>query len=235
MSVQIPSFRRDIEGEADLIEEVARIYGYDEIEPTLPTGAGLQGKLSWPLPAVEKVRSLLAAHGLYESITYSFISPKLFDRLRIPAEHPWRKAIKLANPLSEEHSLMRTSLLPGLVESVALNVRRQVTDVRLFEVGKVYIPTTLPLESLPAEKWTLGIAMTGGAATNVWGAPFRQIDFFDLKGVVEALLDELGVAGEFAPATHPALHPGRTAKLSMRGTKWVGSASCTHRWPTRST
>lgn len=221
MTVRVPTFRRDIEGEADLIEEVARIYGYDEIEPTLPTGAGVQGGLSWPLPAVEKVQSLLASLGLYEAISYSFISPKVFDRLRLSADHPWRKAIQLANPLTEEHSVMRTSLLPGLMDAVALNVRRRVADVRLFEVGKVYVAETLPLESLPAEKWTLGIAMAGGAATNVWGAPSRPVDFYDLKGVVEALLEALRLEGEFVPGEHPALHPGRTALLTVSG-KEVG-------------
>lgn len=224
MTVRVPTYRRDIEGEADLVEEVARIYGYDEIEPTLPAGAGVLGKLSWPLPAVEKVRSLLSSLGLFEAISYSFISPKAFDRLRIPADHPMRRAIELANPLTEEHSVMRTSLLPGLVDAIALNVRRQVPDIRLFEVGKVYIPDALPLESLPSEKWTLGIAVTGEATTNVWGAPIRPVDFYDLKGIVEALLEELGLAGEFLPGEHPALHPGRTARLTVSGQEvgWLG-------------
>lgn len=119
---------------------------------------------------------------------------------------------------------MRTSLLPGLVEAIALNVRRQVADIRLFEVGKVYVPEALPLESLPAEKWTLGIAMVGEATTNVWGTPTRPVDFFDLKGIVEALLEELGLEGTFASSEHPALHPGRTAKLSVAGhdAGWLG-------------
>jgi len=224
LSVIVPTFRRDIEGEADLIEEVARIHGYDEIQPTLPKGAGVQGGLSEPLPRVETVRTLLADLGLHESITYSFISPKSFDRLRIPREHPWRKAIALANPLSEEQSVMRTSLVPSLVEAVALNARRQVTDVRLFEVGKVYIPGDLPLEELPDERWTLGLALTGQALTDVWGMPSRQVDFFDLKGIVEAVLEILGVAAEFVRAEHPALHPGRTAKLVTGGKEagWLG-------------
>ncbi len=88
--------------------------------------------------------------------------------MRIPADHPWRKAIKLANPLSDEQSIMRRSLLPSLVESAALNVRRQVSDIRLFELGKVYVPYSLPLASLPDERWTLAIAMSGEAPTHVW-------------------------------------------------------------------
>lgn len=224
MSVVVPTYRRDVEGEADLIEEVARMYGYDAIKPTLPLGAGVQGKQSWPLPLVERVRSLLAEHGLYESITYSFVSPRGLDRLRIPAEHPWRKTIALANPLSEEQSVMRASLIPSLVEAVALNTRRQVTDVRLFETGKVYIPRALPLDDLPEERWTLAIALAGQALTHVWGSPSRPVDFFDLKGIVETVLETLGAPGEFVRAEHPALHPGRTAKLVVGGNDvgWLG-------------
>ncbi len=224
LNVEVPTFRRDIEGEADLIEEVARIYGYDAIPATLPAGGSLRGGLAWPLPAVERVRSLLASQGLYESITYSFTSPKLLDRMRIPADHPWRKAIKLANPLSDEQSIMRRSLLPSLVESAALNVRRQVSDIRLFELGKVYVPHSLPLASLPDERWTLAIAMSGEAPTHVWGEPPRKVDFYDLKGIVELVLEELGQRGEFSAAEHPALHPGRTAKVTAGGVEigWLG-------------
>ncbi len=179
----MPTFRRDVEGEADLIEEVARIYGYDRIPATIPKGSGTQGGLSRPLPAVEQVRTLLAARGLCESITYSFISPKLFDRLRIPDGHPWRRAIRLANPLSEEQSLMRTSLVPSLVEAAALNVRRQVNDVRLFELGKVYLPRELPLKELPER------ALDGGPGSHGTGTGPR--------------LGRAGAAGGFLRSQRP--------------------------------
>jgi len=225
LQVVVPTFRRDVEGEADLIEEVARIYGYDRIPATIPKGSGTQGGLSRPLPAVEQVRTLLAERGLCESITYSFVSPKLFDRLRIPDGHPWRRAIRLANPLSEDQSLMRTSLVPSLVEAAALNARRQVNDVRLFELGKVYLPRELPLKELPEERWTVALALMGQAPAHVWGEPARPVDFFDRqrprgdaprragrgRGVCEG-----GAPRAPSRAHGPAAGPGRPRGLAGR-------------------
>src|SRR5690606_38926685 len=128
LSVVVPTFRRDMEGEADVVEEIARIYGFDRIEPTLPSGASAQGGLSRPLPLVERIRDVLAAQGFFESVTYSFISPKGYDRLRLGTDHPWRRAIPLENPLSEEQSVMRTTLIPSLLSAAELNARRREPD-----------------------------------------------------------------------------------------------------------
>lgn len=221
--VRVPWFRRDVEGEADVAEEIARIHGYDQIEPTLPTGASVQGKLSWPLPALERIRSRLVALGMSESLTYSFISPKGYDRLGLPEEHPWRRSIPLLNPLSEAQSVMRTTFLPSLLEAAALNQRRQESDVRLFEIGKVYWTDVLPLTSLPREVRTLGMALAG-RVPGVWGEPPRPVDFYVAKGAVEEVLRVLGVKGSFERASEPFLHPGRSAAVLVDREQvgWVG-------------
>lgn len=218
LRLQVPWYRSDVRQECDVIEEVARIHGFDQIEATLPRGASVQGGLAWPLSAVEQVRDRLVAAGLSESVTYSFISPRLYDRLGLEADHPLRQSIALKNPLSEEQSVMRTTILGSLLDALSLNQRRQVDDVRLFELGKVYIPTTLPLESLPSEKWTLAIALSGEAPTEVWGRGGRQVDFYDLKGCVEAVADVLGLSLDVRPVRHSSLHPGRSAELVIGDT-----------------
>jgi len=217
LAVAVPTFRRDVEGEADIAEEVSRIYGFDRIEPTLPKGASAQGGLSLPLPAIERVRDVLVAQGFAESITFSFISPKGYDRLQLPADHPWRRSIELANPLSEEQSVMRTTLIPSLLGAASLNARRRQPDVRLFEVGKVYIAERLPLESLPDERWTLALVLSGAAPSLGWGESSRPADFYDLKGAVEAVLEALGAEAAWEPAEQPHLHPGRTAAIVVSG------------------
>lgn len=221
--VRVPWFRRDVEGEADVAEEIARIHGYEQIEPTLPTGASVQGKLSWPLPVLERIRTRLVALGISESLTYSFISPKGYDRLRLPAEHPWRRSIPLMNPLSEAQSVMRTTFLPSLLEAVALNQRRHQPDVRLFEIGRVYWAERLPLAGLPDEVRTLGLVLTGRVPA-AWGDPARAIDFFDAKGAVDAVLRLLGVEARYERADEPFLHPGRSAVVFAGDERvgWVG-------------
>jgi len=123
----------------------------------------------------------------------------------------------LQNPLSEEQSVMRTTLLPGLLSAAGLNTRRRQENLRLFEVGKVYVADRLPLTSLPDERWTLGIVLYGAALSQSWGEPPRDADFFDLKGVLENLLDELGADVDWEKAEAPYLHPGRTAAIVAQG------------------
>lgn len=217
MDVQVPWFRGDVGEEADLIEEIARIHGFDNIPATLPTGASVQGKQSEPLPSVSAIRRRLASAGLYETISYSFISPQAFDAIRLSDDDDRRQAISIANPLSEEMSVMRTTILPGLLQAAATNVRRQNQHVRLFELGKVYIPQELPLTGLPKEKWTLGIIMSGTAPNQVWGESSRTVDFYDLKGLIEAVAETLQIEAVINAATHPALHPGRTAEVTVDG------------------
>lgn len=216
--VTVPTFRPDVELECDLVEEVARIYGYDRIE-----GAMLQGILT----AAEKfagqkledrIKDLLAGWGLSEIVTYSFYSPKAFDYLRLPADHSLRRCIPLQNPLSEVQSVMRTTLLPNMIETLATNLKHKNTDLAFFEIGRTYLTAQLPLEDLPQEPPFLALGLAGRVRESHWNRADEPVDFFILKGLVEALAEELGLGSlAFVPGEHPSFHPGRQAVLLVDG------------------
>ncbi|MFH1596335.1 MAG: phenylalanine--tRNA ligase subunit beta [Pseudomonadota bacterium] len=187
--VQVPSFRGDLEREVDLIEEIARLAGYGTIPVTLPRGV-----VSTPRPGPEvelrtAAKQLLLGLGFFEAITYSF-QPERLEAL-MPEAAPALPVLRLANPLSEEQAVMRTSLLPGLLETLRRNTLKQVLDVRLFEVAKVFIPE--PGADLPREEHWLAGAMYGGREEAAWNSSREAVDFFDLKGAVETLLEGLQI------------------------------------------
>ncbi|HET7559563.1 MAG TPA: phenylalanine--tRNA ligase subunit beta, partial [Limnochordia bacterium] len=210
--VEVPTFRGDVEGEADLIEEVARLYGFDRIEATLPVGESLPGGYMSPLDRYERVRDLLVAAGLHEAITYSFINAEALDRLDLADDDARRRAVPLRNPLSEEHAVMRTSLLPGLLAAAAYNRRRRIESVRLFELGTVFMPREWPITGQPDEVARLGALLTGGPPAAIGEAP-RAYDFYDAKGLVELLAERFAAGLEVRDGAEPFLHPGRQAAL----------------------
>ena len=212
MSVSVPTFRPDLEREIDLIEEIARIFGYNNIESTLPESSGKQGGLSHRQKTEESIKARLLASGLSEIITYSLIDPREVDKLQVPDGDPWRWFVKLMNPLSEELSVLRTTLLVNLLKVLKYNVNREQYDVQVFEVGHIFWHENG--KEMPDEEAMLGIALTGAWQADEWHAKARNIDFFDLKGAVEAVLDEIGVTGwSLRQFAHPALHPGKSAEL----------------------
>lgn len=217
LSVKVPTFRSDITREVDLIEEIVRLHGFDRVEPTLPKSSGVRGKQSAAMEQFDLLRSRLSGAGLDEVLTYSFMNPVSLQHLGLPEEDPAMQAIQILNPIAEEMSLLRTTLVPNLLELVSRNVRRQVTSLHVYELGSIYTPESLPLEAQPDERPTLGVAMVGEAQRTGWGERPRDVDFFDMKGIVEAVLQTLGVSGSFQPGTHPALHPGRSADLVVDG------------------
>ena len=150
--LEIPSFRQDLEGIADIAEEVARFYGYDKIPTTLPSGEATTGKLPFKLRIEEKARDIAEYCGFSQGMCYSFESPKVFDKLLLPKEDVLRKAIVIANPLGEDFSIMRTISLNGMLTSLATNYNRRNKDVRLYELGNIYLPKELPLTELPEER-----------------------------------------------------------------------------------
>jgi len=207
-----PTFRPDLEREIDLIEEVARIYGYNNIESSLPESSGKQGGLSLRQKIAGSIKNRLAASGLSEIITYSFIDPGDVEKLQVPEGDVFRWFVKLLNPLSEELSVMRTTLLPGLLKVLKYNINREEYDVHVFEVGHVFWHEEG--KKYPDEETMLGIALTGSWKPDEWYGIDGDIDFFDLKGVIEAVMDEIGVTNwSVRQFTHPALHPGRSAEL----------------------
>ena len=199
-----PTFRHDLFRMADLAEEVARFFGYDNIQATLPTGEATTGKLSYKL-RIEKVARTVAEHaGFSQGMLYSFESPKVFDKLMIPAESDYRKAIEISNPLGEDFSIMRTVSLNGMLTSLAFNYNHRNKNVRLYELGNIYLPKSLPLTELPEERMQFTLGMYG------------EGDFFTMKGIVEEFFENVGMFGkiDYNPNTEkPFLHPGRQATI----------------------
>lgn len=216
LEVEVPTFRFDLEREIDLVEEVARIYGYNAVKSTLPEGGAKQGGLSVSQKMLKAVADRLVAQGLYEAQTYSFSDPRDADLMNLPSGSPLRASLALLNPLSEDQSLMRTSILPGLLKAVRHNIYREQRTVRLFEIGKVFHP--IEGERLPMEKRMLAIALAGVTHVDEWYEKGRQIDFYDLKGLIEDLLQGIGVGDwTITRSDDPRFHPGRSGTLAIAG------------------
>ncbi len=202
--VVVPSFRQDLLSFADIAEEVARFYGYDKIPLTLPSGEATAGKLSYKLRIEQKARDIAEYCGFSQGMTYSFESPKVFDKLLLPAEDKLRQAITISNPLGEDYSVMRTSSLNGILTSLSTNYNRRNKDVKLYELANIYLPKALPLNEYADERmqFTLGF--------------YGEGDFFTMKGVVEEFLTAVGMFEnpKFDPnCERPYLHPGRKADI----------------------
>ncbi len=202
--ITAPSFRQDIECFADIAEEVARFHGYDKIPTTLPTGEATTGKLSFKLRIEEKARDVAEYCGFSQGMCYSFESPKVFDKLLLPADSALRNAITISNPLGEDFSIMRTISLNGILTSLATNYNRRNKNVRLYELGNIYIPKSLPVADYPDERMQFTLGMYGDG------------DFFVMKGVVEEFLVSIGMKRKpkYDPnAEKTFLHPGRQALI----------------------
>ncbi|MFA7077407.1 MAG: phenylalanine--tRNA ligase subunit beta [Syntrophomonas sp.] len=221
--VTIPSYRPDIEMEVDLIEEVARLHGYENIPATLPGGNTTQGGLTSYQRFQDRIKQLMISR-FYEIINYSFISPRYLDMLLLPEESTLRDVVRVANPLSEEQSVMRTLLLPGLLETVSRNLARKNDNLAFFEIGSVFYPRA---EGLPGEVLKLGAIAAGRLETN-WLKPEIDMDFFYLKGVVENLLIKLGIDSiSWVEVQEPGYHPGRSA-LIMGADRILGTMGEIH-------
>lgn len=204
-----PTWRQDIHCMADLAEEVARFYGYDKIGTTLPTGEATTGKLSYKLRVEEVAREVAEFCGFSQGMTYSFESPKVFDKLRIPADGKLRETVMISNPLGEDFSVMRTLPLNGMLVSLATNYNRRNKNVKLYELANVYLPKALPLTELPDERMQFTLGMYG------------EGDFYTMKGVIEEFFDKAGMHKKpsYDPqAGKPFLHPGRQANVIYDGT-----------------
>ena len=209
-SVTVPLYREDVDGVPDLAEEVIRMYGYEHLTPTfLKNAAVTRGGLTPAQKTELKFKRVLQHEGYMEACNYSFYSPKDFDLLRLPADAPERNAVKILNPISEELSVMRTILLPSMLQNVVRNVRRGNESGMLFELANVYHARELPLKELPEERKKAVIAL--------WG----KGDFFDLKGAVEAIAEAFELKLSFVRTDKPFLHPGVSAAVVM-GEKEVG-------------
>ena len=206
MTVIPPSFRNDIIEFADLCEEIARFYDYNNIRPTLLSGKeSMQGRKTYKQRMEDVIRNTMYACGLNEAYTFSFASPKVFDTLNLAKDHPLRNAVVILNPLGEDFSLMRTTTIPDMLKSLSTNYNRNNPEAALFELSFVYIPAAG--KELPDERETLTIGMYGETS-----------DFYQLKGIMEELLEAMGIREyEFRPENEEAgFHPGRTARLLVK-------------------
>ncbi|RHP52811.1 phenylalanine--tRNA ligase subunit beta [Clostridiaceae bacterium AF31-3BH] len=204
-----PTFRQDLFRTADLAEEVARFFGYDNIPTTLPRGEATTGKLPFYLRIEAVARDIAEFCGFSQGMTYSFESPKAFDKLLLPEDARERQAIVISNPLGEDFSIMRTTSLNGMLTSLATNYNRRNKNVRLYEMGNIYLPKSLPLTELPDERMQFTLGMYGDG------------DFFSMKGIVEEFLDKIGMhlKETYDPnAGKSFLHPGRQANIIYDGT-----------------
>ena len=204
----IPYFRQDLIGQADIAEEVARFYGYDKIPTTLPKGQGVRGGVSFKMLVEAKAREIAQFCGFSQGMSYSFESPKVFDKLRLPKDAPERDAIKISNPLGEEFSVMRTISLSGMLSSLSTNYNRRNKNVRLYEMGNIYIAKSLPITDYADERMQFTLGFYGDG------------DFYTMKGVIEEFLDALGMNGKrtYDPKSEKTfLHPGRQAKVTYEG------------------
>lgn len=207
--VIVPSWRQDLECDADLAEEVARFFGYDKIPTTLPSGEATTGKLTFKLRIEAVAREIAEFCGFSQGMTYSFESPKVYDKLLLPQDSPLRKAVVISNPLGEDFSIMRTISLNGMLTSLSTNFNRRNKNVRLYELGNIYLPKQVPVTELPEERMQFTLGMYG------------EGDFFTMKGVIEEFLYKAGMKlkPEYDPeAGKPFLHPGRQANVVYDGT-----------------
>lgn len=215
LEVEVPGFRPDLRREIDLIEEVARLAGFERLPSSLPLGVA--GGLDPTQAAERRIRRTLVGFGFSEAWTTSLASSTDPDDLGLPAGHPARRMVELTNPMSENENRMRTSILPGLLRAVARNVAHHADDVALFEMASVFEPGD---GSLPKEPLVLAVACTGPRRSQRWMAPETRWDFYALKGVLGSLIGVAGLDGvSFAPVEGMPFHPTRAAAVSTGDTR----------------
>ena len=215
--VTVPTFRSDVTREIDLIEEIARVHGYDNIPTALPKG-------DIPVPAPDpktevrrRIKHFLLAAGMMEAVNYSFCDPNCFDKIRLNANDPLRNTLQLRNPLSPEMSVLRTTLTPGLLENAQHNRNHQIDTIAIFEIGGVFVH-----DGEEKEPEHVAGVLAGQIGEGVYSDPYRPPDFFDIKGLVEGMLEICGVVDWTLQKTDvPTFHPGRNAEVLM-GDKRIG-------------
>lgn len=209
---RVPSWRSDITLPEDISEEIARIYGYDKIAATHPYAKTVQGIQSEQLAFVGLIKEILTSLGMNETVSLSFMHPSIFDKLQIPPNSPLRRAVPIINPLTEEYPLLRTTLLASLLENAQRNFLRKNEDLRLFEVAPIFLAKDLPVTEQPAEILKLAGLIVGKRCPLNWHQGTENVDFYDIKGIVEELFARLFITNyKVTSGEHFALHPGKSA------------------------
>jgi phenylalanyl-tRNA synthetase beta chain len=226
--VTVPTWRGDVAREADISEEIARVYGYDKIPTTTPVGNFIRGDQRYAQTIADKVKDGMSAAGFSEVMTFSFTHPAVFDKLNLPADSDLRTAIPVLNPITDEFPLLRTTLLGGMLETVVGNIARKNENLKIYELGTVFRPHGLPLTELPDEPMMLSGALCGKRNEPKWNNGREAVDFYDAKGAVEAILEQLGIVDyEVVAGEYTAMHPGKTA-LIMKDGELLGAVGEAH-------
>lgn len=228
VAVTPPHYRIDIEREIDLIEEIARVNGYDKISATMPVARIASDRPTRHQEVEKQLRELLVNNGMTEIINFSFTAPEAAGKLLLNEDDPRRSAIKLANPLVDEQSVMRTTLLPGLLETTSRNMNFRSLDLKLFEMRRIYLPA-VGEDSMPQEPLCIVGAITGSRDGDGWSRPNEPVDFFDVKGIVETVLDFLDIGGVSWTTENPEayFHPGKSCQI-FAGRDYIGSCGELH-------
>ncbi len=212
LDVEVPYFRDgDVQREADLIEEVARVHGLDRLPSTLPARERAVGGLTQAQKLRRTAVDLLRGRGLSEAITFSFVSPGVTAKLRLPPDDDRTRVLLINNPLSEELSAMRTMLLPGLLGTAQRNVARDQSSLALFETGRVFLSNGPDMQ--PEERVHLGVMLAGELTPKTWRSEAKQTDFYVVKGLLAGVLEALGVNWRLVDGGPAFLHPGRAAEV----------------------
>ncbi len=218
MVITVPSWRNDVTCDADISEEIARIHGIDHIQSHLPVLGVAQGRQPVIEDVKDSVQDYMAAVGMSEVMTYSFINPSAFDKLQLPADDSRRNIIELLNPITDEFKVMRTTMAASLLNAAAYNLARQHAKVAVFEVGRVYLPKELPLTDFPEERPMLCAVISGKCNDLSWCTCRDNVDFYDMKGVVEGLLNKLQLTDyKLVHYAVPYLHPGKSCAIEAEG------------------
>ncbi|MDF2570499.1 MAG: pheT, partial [Sporomusa sp.] len=216
--VTVPTWRGDVTLPADICEEIARVYGYNNVPSTTPAGSMAQGKQSNTQIIVDKIKTVLTGNGFSEIISFSFSHPAALDKLNIPEGSALRRTIEVMNPITDDFPILRTTLLGGVMDTIARNLSRKNDDFKLYELGSVYLPKDLPLKELPDEPLMLCGAIIGKRHPLAWNQTRDMVDFYDAKGSVETVLEGLGINDYSVEAANNAsLHPGKTAAIKKDG------------------
>lgn len=217
LNVTVPTYRLDLNGEVDLIEEIGRLYGFHNIKTKPLKGVLTRGEKSYRRVVEDNARTILQGMGINEVMTYSFISPRAYDKIKVEEDNKLRNYIKIINPLGEDYSVMRTTLTPNMLALLSRNYNYGVKECFTYEIGNIFIPREIPIKQLPIEKKVLSIGMYG------------NVDFYDIKEVVEILFERLGINGcEYLPERNNLIyHPNRTANIDYKG-KHIGTLGEIH-------
>lgn len=213
--VTVPAFRRDLELETDLIEEIGRYWGFENIPTTLPGGSSAQGGESYSLTVRDQLRARLVGYGLSETMSYSFVSPNSLKLSKLSEVDEYANTIPLANALTEDLAVMRTTLMPSLLDCVTRNVNRQQSRVSLFEISSIFVAQELSLLNQPQEPLRISVALSGARQPQHWSIGEETYDIYDIKGVVEGILAEFSADYQWLVGDLPLFHPGRQGQVTI--------------------